>query len=399
MELNDSAFKGVTVPNGYNPSTSSGYYGVTSPYAPSTQEQSSSPGSFDQITSLFDTNKLGSGSNSGGNGLFSGVRSGIDQFGSDYLGLGNGLGAVTSGGSIYGPTLPGATAEAFGPTAMGADGALGATSLSGVLQGAAFGAGIGGLLNSKNPVAGMIGGGLGGAVGSVALGGLTTGIGAALGGTQMGAAIGSILPGVGTVIGAVAGGLLSKAFGGKKPATKASSFAADALNPDGTFVNARVGSKGLGSEYGQQAQQEFGSLLTGASKALGIKFSNTTSFNSGINTLRSGGPQPGYIEVMGDGVAGPGTNKTAFFYDPNDQKAKNEAYKQALTLAASRSGYTDTAKIDEYFKNPTSANQSNSIKVAPKQSGPSQFEQFVINYKAQQNANAAPSSAPAASNA
>ena len=135
-----------------------------------------------------------------GGGLFSG----IGATGGFFSGIGA---AVNSAGVSSGLFGNGISALAQGPTLSGAplgassvSGALGTTTLTSFLGGAAagFGAGaltssiVGGIRGTASPVGGLAGAG---------------------GGALLGAAIGSIIPGVGTLIGGLIGGAAGGAGG------------------------------------------------------------------------------------------------------------------------------------------------------------------------------------------
>lgn len=319
-------------------------------------------------------------------GLFSGLGSKINAFGAENLGLGFGGPAGT--GSLASETISPALAAAdpslagMTTSAAAADGSLGASSVSlgGILGGAAFGAGVGGFLNSKNPVNGMIGGALGGALGAAT--GITSGI-------AMGATLGSIVPGLGTVIGAVVGGLGSRLFGNKTAPTTADAFATH-VDSTGALTNPSYTSKNAGNSagYAQNEAESFSKVLSQASKDLGINFNKDVELEGGYNSKYSGGPQPGYLRVFN------GNTPSAYFIDPNDTASQSTAFKSALQNVASQSGYTNMDALNAWFDkyNPNAAAPTAATSLIPNAApqGPSPFEQFLTQYKANQNANAAP---------
>ncbi len=265
-------------------------------------------------------------------------------------------------GSVANPAMLGS-----GAPVTNATGALGTSTLSSTLGAAGIGAFAGNFLGKigGNSTGGSIGGAAGAAIGNM------------------------IAPGIGGFIGGAIGGIAGGFFGGK-PATAASSFANDGINPDGTFINARVGSKGAGPEFGQQTQNELSKYFTGASKALGIQFANNTQINAGYNSLRSGGPHPGYVDVHGDNIDGQGGTSKKFFFDPNDAAAKDKAYRDAVALVAQRSGFTDTAKLNEYFDSMNAPQQQGSSAPFIPIKGQQRFADFMSKYtQGTQNGNAA----------
>jgi hypothetical protein len=274
--------------------------------------------------------------------------------------------------------MPGSAAmqgpsQALSGTAV--EGSLGTSAtLSGILGSAATGAAIGGFLNKKNPTAGMIGG----AVGGVA------------GGMMIGAQIGSVVPGIGTVIGAVVGGLGSRLFGGGKPATNAVVSAGN-ISPDGKISNIRVtGSKNPGqfAEFGNENVNAMQNITTAAARDLGIKFS-PFQVESGISTRHGGA----YMRIEGQNPQGITVNDTGqMFYDYTNKDSTKDLQYKALEALAKNSGYTDTAKLKEWFDSGSSTNfasgAGNTLKLAkPKEN--TSFKDFVANFKSTQNANAA----------
>jgi hypothetical protein len=261
-----------------------------------------------------------------------------------------------------------------GAGGLGSSTALGGSTLSSTLGAAGIGAFAGNFLGKigGNPTGGSIGGGVG-------------------------AAIGSAFGPVGSVVGGALGGVVGGFFGGKKPATSASGFSVGALNPDGTFVNASTGTKNASAEQGQAAMDTLGSYLTSASKALGIEFKPGTSFDGGYNSLRSGGPYPDYINVMGENVDGKGGNTNYMYYDISDPTEKDRVFREAVKIAAARSGYTDMGAIDAHFDQQkflttTQGKQAQAMPFIPIKND-QRFADFMSKFKTQgttPNANATP---------
>lgn len=303
---------------------------------------------------------------------FGGVNSAVNSFGSS-LGFASGATAPTylTAGAMPWQTV-GAVANpsyasgllAAGPSNVVSSGASTAGSLSTATLGQTLGAaGIGAFAgNFLGKIGGnSTGGSIGGAIGA--------GIGMAFG--PPGAILGGLIGGIG-------GGF----FGSKSKPTQADTYYTF-MAPDGTLSYRDSGSKNPGqfAGFGKSIADEFGQLSSSLSKDLGIQFEKDSRFSSGISTLHGGA----YVT----------DNKTnQIFFDYKDEASKRNAYLEALKKSAQNSGYTNMEAIDKWFQSKSMNGGRGTPNIAPATTPPaSQFKQFVEQYKAQQNANAAPSAA------
>lgn len=312
---------------------------IASPYTVNTQYgfMNAAPQKQEQSGPSFGLDNLSSGGNIVKNGFNLPQSNFINNAGA-ALGFSPGTLSYTAAGA-----LPWQTAGAIANPAMagqagvgltqGTSSALGAGTFSSALGAAGIGAFAGNFLGKIG--GNSTGGSIGGAIGA--------GIGMAVGGP------------IGGVIGGTIGGTIGGFFGGKSKPTSASEFGLDGLKSDGSFVNARVGTKAAGSEQGQAMMDKLGTYMQSASKNLGIDFSKSqesgTSFRGGFNSLRSGGPSPYFLTIQGHGVdeTNPDAVTKTTYFDPNNPDEADKAYREAVKAAARRSGYTDMAAIDTLF--------------------------------------------------
>lgn len=312
----------------------------------------------------------------------------IDSAGT-YLGFGAGSGP-TSLATANGT----ATINAYGEVVNGAAGsanagALTSSSLSSVLGSAGIGY-IGGTLLSQ-----VIGGnsqnaGIGGAIGA--------GLGAAIMGSEIGAVIGSFIPipGLGTILGTVVGSYIGGQFGPKSPATNADTYQTTLGGTGGSEQSKNPGAT-AGSQ--QSVTSQFKTMASQAGQDLGIKFNPNMGIVGTISTRHPGPEGNSAIQIDYNGLdAGDGKNSGLLFYNPGDDKSVKTAQLKALTAAAASAGYTDTAKLTEWFNSyapPASTQQANSGVFTPPSSpiiplSNQTFAQYMAKQKGTPNGNAAP---------
>jgi hypothetical protein len=172
-------------------------YAGGNPYGtsnPNTGQQSSGGGGF-SFSNLPISNFTG-----GSSGPFSGLTSGINNFGTG-LGFAPGTLSYTTAGALPWQVAGGVANPAMaGVSGVGAtSGSLTGATLGSTLGAASLGAGFGGLLagmTGGNTTGGTIGGGIGAAVGNM------------------------IAPGIGGIVGGLLGGIGGGMFGGGKPSDK-----------------------------------------------------------------------------------------------------------------------------------------------------------------------------------
>lgn len=327
------------------------------------QSQQSSPSSLNSNA----VNLLSSAAQQSGVGksVLGGLTSSINNFG---MGLGFGSGGGAS--EAISPALAAADPSLVASGASVSEGAASAGSLSGATLSATLGA----------AALGFIGGGiLAGALGENSTGG-------SIGG-GIGAGIGFAVAGpIGALIGGVGGSIFGGMFGGNKPATAADTYSSY-LAPDGTMTFREHGAKNPGqyAGYGQQVANQFGQLSSAMAKDLGIQYAKDSYISSGISTLHGGA----YItDNQGNQI----------FYDVSNPADQQRAFKQALETSALNSGFTDKSAVDNWFAAHQGGGQATEA-VAPSipnnphgSEDQNSWQQFLSNYKAQQNANAAPAS-------
>lgn len=277
--------------------------------------------------------------------VFDSAINSVDDFGSS-LGFGASSAAqdasnlfdLSEAGDIEGLTDLTGAGEGIGATA----GELSSASLSSVLGAAGLGYTAGGLLSNVtggNKTGSSIGGGIGAAAGY------------AIGGP------------IGGVIGTVGGSYIGGMFGNNTPATSASEFS-EGLTPNGQNITPSYGAKNNGSNINETVANSFNNVASNASSALGINFNPQISLHGGYNTLHSGGPQPGFIQVNA-----PNQPMQSYFFSPQDINSVSDAYFGALTNIAAQSGYTDTQALHNWYYGSQDSNQaqsSNPITIAPK---------------------------------
>lgn len=353
-------YQSVFSPLPQNPSlmVGGGNYASGGFYGPSAAQQTSNnDNNSGGISDLFDYIPS---SDFGGFNPIGNITSGVDKFGTSF---GFAPGTVTYG-EAFGPAFGGA--EIFGPglaEATPVAGSLGTTAtLSGVLGAAGLGAMAGGFLNKGNPTAGSIGGGLG------------AGIGMALGGP------------IGAVAGTLLGGLGSRLFGSKKPKTIASQFLGT-TDETGALAGLSYGSKGTSTDEGKAYANEIQNYTRGLQKTLGVDLKGASIYG-GYSTQHGGG----FYTVNG---------KDTYFFDVNDNDSKNAAIDKVLTSVARNAGVDDTrinGALDNLNRRGKYANNGNNAVgtpaniptySAPAPTQAASFDQFLANYKSQQNVNAA----------
>lgn len=317
-------------------------------------------------------------------GALSGVTSSINNFG---MGLGFGSGGGAS--EAISPALAAADPTLVEAGATVSEGAASAGTLTGASLGSVMGAGALGALGGswlagalgENKTGGAIGGGIGAAAG-MAFG--------AAGFAELGLELGSFAGPIGALVGGVGGAIFGGLFGNKSTPTNASGSNGN-LTPSGALSNIQSASKNPNSASGgfvNSAQQNFSSLAEAASTALGIQF------NPKINFAANYSSQHGGANIV---ISGNGADGKPISFDPTNPQASQSAYLQALTSAAQASGYTNTQGLTDWY-NRTYINSNNgATNIAPSvPNNPKGAEEqnswqtFLNNYKAQQNANAAP---------
>lgn len=307
-----------------------------------------------------------------GGGVANGVSNSINDFGASLFGSGGGTAgyvnaagdsvAAGSAGAIPVTASTDASLASSGGDLASAGG--GTASLTGVLGGAGFGAGIGSLYGS---IAGLQGANAGNADIGGALGG-------AAGAAVFGAEAGSIIPGLGTIIGAGAGAILGGLFGPGSAATNADGFG-ERIKVDGTLDSAtsQEGSKNAGpvAGFGQASVNTFSTLAQSASSTLGIKFNPNLTIGAVISTKHPGpgGPAALGVQTLDSGGS---YDSGKIFFNPQDNKSVADAYYKVLTDAAQQSGYTDSTALYNWFygQGPLSDNNNtnatnNNVNIAP----------------------------------
>jgi len=302
------------------------------------------------------------------------VGTALDNFGYDSLGIGSkvagGTGNLTSG--AFGINTAGAAPGIDSEFANGLAGNTGtaAESISGGLGtlagGALTGVGIGGLISKwtgGSQTGGMIGGGLGGAIG--ALSGISSGI-------TMGATLGSVVPGLGTVLGAAAGSLIGGMFGNKTP-HPAGGFFGGTVGADGSVSGYNSSGKHVDSSFGSGLANDFQTYLQSQSKKYGIQYTNPVQVSGSYDVSGQGGSAATPYLL---GIGGKDNGQT--FYYGNDPDSKNKAYEKAWNSIVQSQGMDPTQLTPVY---PTNASE---IRVA-KQTGPSDWDNFIAQYRAAHN--------------
>lgn len=346
-----------------NPSagtTAATNYGLTyyQPQAVAPQtNQSSQQGFSSSLTSPSTFKSAGQFFSGGGN---SPITTAVNSVGSD-LGFGSGLtsaGTTPAEANFLGTAAQSAGIQGPIDTGLATGSLTGSTAtLSGTLEAGGLGALAGNFLGriGGNSTGGSIGGGIGAAIGNV------------------------LFPGVGGIVGGLIGGIGGGFFGGNKPATQAD-FYSQNINPDGTLTYKDSGSKNPGTYagYGEAVTNTFGQLTQAASKELGIKFNTNTDVGAGISTLHGGAS---INDASGNQI----------FYDVNDPKSQEDAFRTALQSYAALSGYTDTDKLNSWFdsKLASNTNTANSISATPNVPlNQSQFSDYMNKFNTQGSTNA-----------
>ncbi len=330
-------------PQTYNPNV-----GINNP---SQNNQSSSPINSNALSLL----------SSAGKSVLPGVTSSINNFGMG-LGFGSGGGAAEAISPALAAADPSLVASGASVSSGAASaGSLTGASLSGVLGAAGLGALGGGILAhalGENSTGGSIGGAIGAGIGMALFGPL---------GAVGGGALGSVV-----------GGL----FGNNTAPTSAAE-GAYTLSPDGSVKLSGQGAKNAGSYSGYPSSiaTALNSQFSNAEKTMGITF-DKTDFRAGVNTKYSPSGQPGYIEVGGK----------EFGFAPGNMQSQTDAVNQAVIYMAQKNGATP-----EQIANYNNSSQSNLQAMAPSlpnnpkgNEEQSSWNNFLNNFKAQQNANAAP---------
>lgn len=304
-----------------------------------------------------------------GSNLLSGVTNSINQFGGS-LGFGVPGGATETISPALAAADPSLISSGAG-TAMGSlSGTLGAAGL-GFIGGGILAHAIGG-----NETGGSIGGALGAAAG-YAFGGM--------GAAALGLELGSFAGPIGAIVGGIGGALFGSVFGNHSTPTNADNWGAT-LTATGGITNGSGGSKNPGqyTGFGQSGVNALSSQLQAASSQLGIQFDPKTVIDVGISTQHGGA----FVSV----------NDQRFSFTPGDNNSQQQAFNQAISLAASNSGYTNQEALKGFLDSVSVGGTGNanvgkappSIPNNPTSSQPNDFQTFMNNYKAQQNANAAP---------
>jgi len=324
------------------------------------------------------------------NPITGGVNSALNSFGTKLGFAGSSVDSAANLASFG--VAPGASTEAAAAaadaTASFAPGtsSLGASTFGGTLSGTLGAAGLGylgGTILSKFTGGNPTGSGIGGAIGAAAGFAGAEAIGAMIGTT--------ILPGVGSLVGGIGGALFGGMFGGGgSPATQVSQF--DYRPGDPTSTPNYLTRGGASTNDATKINQGIQPLLQAASKELGFTIPSNISVSAGTNSLHpleSG--KPGYIGAS-DGKSSWDLAKVAF--NPSDSASTNNAYLQEIKSIAKASGYTDMNALESWFtqrqQQASGVGMEPQIPNNPKAQGPSEWEKFLTNYKAQQNANAAP---------
>ena len=335
------------------------------------QQQASGPNLLDaasNVKSIISPNSSG-----GGSGIFGNVNSAVNNFG-QTLGFASGNVMYPASAGFIGPSLPGASAGFIGPSLPSAGAAVpgsgllgsGGATLGGTLGAAGIGAFAGSFLGKigGNSTGGSIGGALGAAVGNM------------------------ILPGVGGIIGGALGGIGGGFFGGNKPATQSTTWMAADFTPEGTF-HSSYGSKNAGnmSGYEKTIEGNVSSILQDAHKELGINYNPKLSLLGGYNSLNSGDKnKPGFLDTLIRHGENQEEGRVRINFDPNKPEEVNQAYLTTLKNAAAISGYTDTAKLEEWFKQKTGATNGNSSYIVPIKDK-TRFDDFMAKFQSQGTVN------------
>lgn len=338
------------------------FYGPSASQSSSNGGNTSSSGGLSNLLQYIPTDLTGKGSS-----IFSGIGQSVNQFGTNLGFSAGNVGAIAEGGATeaISPALASADPSLLASGAGAVDGALSASSLTGVLGAAGLGALAGGFLNSGNPMAGQIGGGLG------------AGIGMALGGP------------IGAVAGTLIGGLGSRLFGNKSKPTEASNFRA--YTGEGTGFQsvgyAEKNAQGY-SGFNKYLSSQVEGAIKSASTYLGVKFPDLNVIG-GISTEHGGAN----LTVNND----PRKINDIYSFDPNNQGSFNTALDGVLTSLAKNSG-VEQSKITDMLDNLNRQGKYASTGIAGTQipyTAPApatqtqSFQQFLTNYQSQQNANAA----------
>lgn len=298
-----------------------------------------------------------------GKHLLPSITSTIDNFGMG-LGFGSGGGATEGISSALAAADPSLleTGAAISEGASSA-GTFAGASLSGTLGAAGLGFLGGGILAGalgENSTGGSIGGGIG------------AGIGFAIGGP------------IGALIGGIGGSIFGGLFGNHSEPTEASetdiSFDEHGQMTGSPIITGKNGGRVQGGITNDASY--FGSLLTGASSALGFTIPKG-SYGVAISTKH---PGPGGPAVV-----------MSNYYDPSNQDSKDAAMLKAVMAVAAKAGYTDTDAITNWFNSRNSNNGADLGPLAPSiPNNPkgaeeqASWQQYLENYRQQQNANAAP---------
>lgn len=309
---------------------------------------------------------------------------GLDNFGYQNFGLGTAATGINGG---MAGAASGGSGLAAGDMSAALAGETGAISggLGSMLGGAGFGAMIGGWLGDGG-IGSTIGGTLGGAIGAVS--GVTSGI-------TMGATLGSIVPGLGTVLGAIGGSLIGGMFGGGGTPHPTSNWRGGMIGADGTISGSKYGAKHISKAVGQSIESDFSKYMGKQAKKYGIEYAQLPVF--GGYSVWYDKKKPGTIGVSSNldywtedngrratkghlSDTKTGDDKTKIWsFDPKDQDAKQEAYENAWKYIVQSSGL-DPNNLTSVYPEYASEIRIN------KQTGPSDWDTFLANYKAQQNA-------------
>lgn len=309
---------------------------------------------------------------SGVTGATNKVGNALDAFGAKNFNVGtttySGMGPGTMPWNQPGMTASNAAAGEAGTSVTGGFGDIAGGALSGYGIGTLLGGWLG-----ENKKGSQIGGLIGGGLGAAALGGLT--------GVSVGATLGSVVPGIGTVIGAVAGSVLGGMFGGKKP-NPAGTLGGLTVGADGTLAGGSYSGKHLSAADFTPYTTDYQSYLQQQLKKYGISTISpdaSLSFGYDVNgSSFSGGSSTNNSAITVANKATPGT-QAQYVFDPNDNNSKNTAYQSAFNQLLTYSGI-DPNTIKPVL--PTTANEVR-ISATPGQSGPSDWDKFLANYKTQ----------------
>lgn len=274
----------------------------------------------------------------------SALKSGVNQFGSDYLGL-------ASGGIPQGAEIASSLGPAEGNLFTAADiGSASGMTLSGALGWAGIGATVG----SFNPLAkNKTGGQIGGAIGAVA--------GDAIGG-PIGGAIGSFL-------GSTIGGML----GPQHPATKADEFTGfmDATGSFGKNLgfadkNGYAGGQSAARQVSMQAQMLGKTLAQHGIDTNGLKI------RGGVNTQQAGG---GFIDF------GTGDQSDAQLqrikFDPANPSSMRDAIQQVGNAILKMKGSSLTMDAFSQGNQPGSNLINGGMPMIKRNHSPNQYKSFV----------------------